>query len=71
MRVAQILGVILIAAGLFVLIKSPSYTSEKNVVKLGSLEANVEQSHAIPPWAGGIAIGAGVLLFIGGFKKPG
>src|SRR5258708_12982440 len=53
MRVLQILGAILILGGLFVLIKSPSYSSEKSVLKIGDVEAKVSQEHAIPPWAGG------------------
>ena len=43
MRVLQVLGAILILGGLFVLIKSPSYSSEKSVLKIGDVEAKVSQ----------------------------
>jgi hypothetical protein len=70
MRIFQILGAILIAAGLFVLIKSPSYSSDKSLVKIGSVEAKVSQEHAIPAWTGGAAIAAGIVLIVVGARKP-
>jgi hypothetical protein len=69
MRILQILGALLIAGGLFVLIKAPSYSSEKSVFKLGDVEAKVSQEHAIPAWAGGAAIAAGVILVVVGARK--
>jgi uncharacterized membrane protein len=69
MRILQILGVLLIAGGLFVLIKSPSYSSEKSVLKVGSVEAKVSQDHAVPAWAGGGALAVGVLLIVVGARK--
>jgi drug/metabolite transporter (DMT)-like permease len=69
MRVLQIVGALLIAAGLFVLIKAPSYSSEKSVFKVGDIEAKVAQDHAIPPWAGGAALAAGVVLIVVGARK--
>jgi drug/metabolite transporter (DMT)-like permease len=69
MRILQIVGAILIAGGLFVLIKSPSYSSDKSVFKLGDVEAKVSQEHAIPSWAGGVALAAGVVLVVVGIRK--
>jgi len=70
MRALQILGAILILGGLFVLIKSPSYSSDKSVLKIGDVEAKVSQQHAIPPWAGGAGVVAGVILIVVGARKP-
>ncbi len=70
MRVLQIFGAILILGGLFVLIKSPSYSSDKSVLKIGSVEAKVSQQQAIPPWVGGAAVVAGVVLIVIGARKP-
>jgi drug/metabolite transporter (DMT)-like permease len=70
MRILQILGVALIVGGLFILIKAPSYSSEKSLLKVGDLEAKVSQQRAIPPWAGGAALAAGVLLVVVGARKP-
>jgi drug/metabolite transporter (DMT)-like permease len=69
MRAVQILGAILIAAGLYVLIKSPSYSSDKSLFKVGDVEAKIQQAHEIPPWAGGAALAAGVVLVVVGVRK--
>lgn len=69
MRILQIAGALLIAGGLFVLIKAPSYSSEKSVFKIGDIEAEVAQEHAIPPWVGGAALAAGVVLVVVGARK--
>jgi hypothetical protein len=70
MRILQIVGALLIAGGLFVLIKTPTYSSEKSVFKIGDVEAKVSQEHAISPWAGGAAVVAGVVLIVVGARKP-
>jgi hypothetical protein len=70
MRALQVVGAILILGGLFVLIKLPSYSSEKSLLKIGDVEAKVSQEHAIPPWAGGAAVVAGVILLVAGTRKP-
>ena len=69
MRIVQIVGALLIAGGLFVLIKAPTYSSDKSVFKIGDVEAKVSQEHAIPPWAGGVALAAGVVLIVVGARK--
>jgi hypothetical protein len=68
MRVALIIGALLIAGGLYVLIQSPSYSQDKPVLKVGPLEAKVSEQHAIPPWVGGAALAAGVVLVAVGFR---
>jgi hypothetical protein len=69
MRTLQIVGAILIAAGLFVLIKAPTYSSDKSVLKIGDVEARVAQERAIPPWVGGVALAAGVAVIVVGARK--
>ena len=69
MRILQVVGALLIAGGLFVLIKAPSYSSDKSLFKIGDVEAKVAQEHAIPPWAGGAALAAGVVLIVVGARK--
>jgi hypothetical protein len=70
MRLLQILGAILVLGGLFVLIKSPSYSSEKSLLKIGDVEAKVSQQQAIPPWVGGAGVVAGAILLVVGARKP-
>jgi hypothetical protein len=69
MRLIQIVGALLIAGGLYVLIKSPSYSSDKSVFKIGQVEAKIQQDHTIPPWAGGAALAAGVVMVVVGLRK--
>jgi hypothetical protein len=69
MRALQISGVILIAIGLWMILRPPSYSREESVVKLGNLEAKMQQEHQVPQWVGGIALGAGVVLLFVGMRK--
>jgi drug/metabolite transporter (DMT)-like permease len=69
MRILQIVGALLIAAGLYVLIKAPTYSSEQSVFKVGNVEAKLQREHAIPPWMGGAALAAGFVLVVVGLTK--
>jgi hypothetical protein len=69
MRALVILGAVLVAGGLYVLIRSPSYSQDKSLFKVGSVEAKVTEEHAIPPWAGGVALGVGVVLVVLGARS--
>lgn len=69
MRVLQITGAILIAVGLFMIIKPPGYSRDESVFKFGEFEAKVQQRQSVPEWVGGIALGAGVVLVVFGFRK--
>ena len=69
MRSLTIAGVILIAVGLFVILKPPSYSREESVLKFGDLEAKVQQQRTVPGWAGGVLLGAGCVLVVFGARK--
>jgi hypothetical protein len=69
MRALQIVGALLIAGGLFILIRSPSYSSQKSVLKVAGIEAKVNEEHEIPGWVGGAALAAGVVLVVVGLRK--
>ena len=68
MRAALVVGALLIAGGLYVLIRSPSYSQDKSLFRVGSVEAKVTEEHVIPAWAGGIALAAGVVLVVMGAR---
>ncbi|MFI4879871.1 MAG: hypothetical protein ACHQD6_05335 [Steroidobacterales bacterium] len=70
MRALQILGAILIAAGLFVIIRQPTYPHEESVFKLGDIEAKLQEKRPFPGWVGGVLLGAGGVLLLVGFRKP-
>jgi len=69
MRTLQILGVVLVAAGLFLIIRPPSYPHQESVFKLGDIEATVQEKRTVPGWAGGVLLGAGCVLVIVGMKR--
>jgi hypothetical protein len=71
MRISLIVGALLIAGGLYILIKSPSYSQDKPVLTVGSLQASVTQEHQIPGWLGGGALAAGVVLVVVGIRGKG
>ena len=69
MRYLTILGVLLAVGGLFVIVRPPSYSSEQSVLKLGDLEAKMQQQRTVPGWVGGTLLGAGCVLLVFGLKK--
>jgi drug/metabolite transporter (DMT)-like permease len=69
MRLLQVTGAILIAAGVLMIIRPLRYSREESVFKLGNIEAKVQQEHAVPAWVGGAALGAGLVLVVVGLKR--
>jgi len=68
-RAVQISGAILIAIGLFLIIKPMTYPHEEQVFKLGDIEAKVQEKRAVPGWVGGTLLGAGCVLVLVGLRK--
>lgn len=69
MRTFQILGVILVAAGLFLILRPPSYPHQESVFKMGDIEATVQDRRTVPEWVGGVLLGAGGVLVIVGVMR--
>ena len=69
MRALQISGLVLGALGLWIIIRPPSYAHEESVFKFGALEAKMQEQRPVPGWAGGVALGAGLVLLLVGFRK--
>jgi drug/metabolite transporter (DMT)-like permease len=69
MRIVQVIGALLIAGGLYVLVKSPTYSSDKSLFKVGQVEARVREDHEIPPWAGGAGVAVGLVLVVAGARR--
>jgi hypothetical protein len=67
MKLAKLLGIALVAAGVLALVyKGFNYTEETHKAKLGPLELAVKEKErvAIPTWAGVVAIAAGAALLL-------
>jgi hypothetical protein len=69
MRTMPVVGAVLIAAGLFLIVRPPRYTSEERVLKLGDIEARMQQERRVPGWVGGVVLGAGLVLLVTGLAK--
>jgi hypothetical protein len=69
MRALQMSGLVLIVVGLWIIIRPPSYSRDETVLKFGDIEAKMQQQRSVPEWAGGIALGAGSVIVLVGFRK--
>lgn len=69
MRPQALIGIILIVIGAIVVFQGVTYKSRDEVLRVGDLKASVEEKRAVPTWAGGVAIAAGIILLVGGMKR--
>jgi hypothetical protein len=69
MRPQALIGIVLIVIGAIVVFRGMTYKSRDEVLRVGELKASVEEKRAVPTWAGGVAIAAGIVLLVGGMKR--
>ena len=69
MRPQALIGIVLIVLGAFVIFRGMNYSSRDEVLKVGDIKASVESKKAVPTWAGGIALVAGIVLVAAGMKR--
>jgi uncharacterized membrane protein len=69
MRPQALIGMVLIVIGAIVVSSGLTYKSRDEVLRVGDLKASVEEKRAVPTWAGGVAIAAGIVLVVGGMKR--
>ena len=69
MKASLIIGLVLVAAGIFLIVRPPHYASEQSVFKIGNVEARMQQERALPGWVGGAVLGAGIILLGTGLIK--
>lgn len=62
MRPAAIAGILLILASVFLLVSGGSFTTQKDVLKVGDVKITADEKQSIPPWVAIIGIVAGVGL---------
>ena len=65
----MLVGIVLAAVGGFILVRGVEYGKDRSVLKVGDFEATVEERRAVPPWVGGVALAAGVLLVATGVGR--
>jgi uncharacterized membrane protein len=69
MRPQALIGIVLLVLGAFILFRGMSYSDRDEVLKVGDVKASVESKKAVPAWAGGVAIVAGIVLIAAGMKR--
>jgi uncharacterized membrane protein len=69
MKPLALVGILLLALGAFILFRGVNYKSKDEVLRVGDIKASVEERHAVPTWAGGVAIVAGIVLLAAGMKR--
>ncbi|HSB55192.1 MAG TPA: hypothetical protein VLD58_12585 [Gemmatimonadales bacterium] len=69
MRPLTIAGIILIAFGVFVLLRGASFTSRRDVLKVGDVKVTADEQRALPPWTGWLAVVAGGALAVAGARR--
>ena len=62
-----VIGIVLLAAGIWVTVGHGSYRKTDTVAKLGPAQITATHDKAIPQWVGITGIVVGGLLVIGGF----
>jgi hypothetical protein len=69
MRQFIIAGLVVLALGAFVLLRGASFTSRRDVLKVGDVKVTADEQQTIPPWVGGAAMVAGAALVIAGMRQ--
>jgi len=69
MRPFIIAGIVLLGLGAFVLLRGASFTSRRDVLKVGDVKITADEQQSIPPWVGGGAMLVGVALIVAGTRK--
>lgn len=71
MKPILILGVVLLVLGAVVLVRGGTFTTRRDVVKLGDVKITADEQHPISPWVGGILVLAGVGTLVAGATGKG
>jgi len=69
MKPLVLVGILLAAVGGFILVRGLTYTKNRSVLKVGGLEASVEERQTIPTWVGAVAVVGGLILIGAGAGK--
>jgi uncharacterized membrane protein len=68
-RMTLATGAVLLAAGAFALTGSASITTKEQLLQLGDVKISADERRPIPPWAGGVAAGIGLVVLLAGARQ--
>lgn len=69
MRPNILAGIVILILGAFVLIQGGSFSSKRDVLKVGDLKITATEEETIPSWVGWIAVLGGAALLLAGTRK--
>jgi len=69
MRPMLVVGAIILALGAFLLIKGGTFTTRRDVLKVGDVKISADSKESMPPWLGWVAVAAGGALIVSGLRK--
>jgi UDP-N-acetylmuramyl pentapeptide phosphotransferase/UDP-N-acetylglucosamine-1-phosphate transferase len=68
MRMYMVAGIALVVIGLFLLLGG-SFTSRREVLRVGDVSVSAEEKRPVQPWVGGLAVVAGIALVATGARR--
>lgn len=70
MRSTMLIGVILVVLGGFLFVRGGTFTTQKDVVKIGDVKVTAPDDHTVPGWVAPVVVIAGFgLLIFGGIPR--
>ncbi len=69
MRPLIVAGIVLLGLGAFLLVRGGTFTSRKDVLKVGDVKITANERQSIPPWVGGVALLVGAGLLVAGARQ--
>jgi hypothetical protein len=69
MRTSMIAGLALIVIGGFVLVRGGSFSSRRDMMKVGDMTISAVERRPIEPWIAGLAVIGGIALVAAGARR--
>jgi len=69
MRPMIIVGIVIAGLAAFVLIRGGSFTSQRDVLKVGDVKITADERQSIPPWVAGAGLLVGFGLIAAGVRQ--
>jgi hypothetical protein len=69
MKALLLAGIVVAALGALVLTRGISFPSHHSMLRVGDLQASVQEEHAVPRWLGIAAVAGGALMIGAGLRR--
>jgi uncharacterized membrane protein len=69
MRIVAVVGVLLVALGIYIMAGAATYRSKREVLRIGELKASVDEEHVLPRWTGILAVAIGGVMLVSATRR--